>query len=64
MIDYRLLLKKYMNYLSEIEGCDFTETFNPEAVSVGNITEFTEKLTDEDIKELIILSKENQNEYI
>ena len=56
-MDYRLLLKKYMNYVLFLEGTDFTD-FNVEANMNLYNTDDSIGLTEEDMKELITIAKE------
>lgn len=52
-LDYRLLLKKYMNHVGEQEGTYFT----------GNSLRFNTTLTPEEFKELKLLADEVNQEF-
>jgi hypothetical protein len=54
-MNYKLLLKKYMQYVGSLEGTDYTDTLNPEA-KWPNGSDNT--ITKEEAIELIKLSNE------
>jgi hypothetical protein len=57
MINYKLLLKKYMTMISKLEGTDYTETFNLDSAFWGEEDPEVD-ITKEEAIELIKLSND------
>ena len=56
-IDYKLLLQKYMVIIRQLEGTDYTDTFNLESKAWDKVDGKLD-MTKEDAKELIRLSND------